>query len=154
MVEKKFMMPCASIINKLTYPEISKQSLFKTLHDVAGDEKLEDMRLPTLSAVVSIKNFEAVKRANDYIKNTTKALPRISKMSDKRKKSELLDMLNKMAPKASDYAVISLNTYLKMDKKHTIEGFYKEYNKFVAENTQERMPAPMMNRMMENRLRA
>ncbi len=154
MVEKKFMMPCASIINKLTYPEINKQSLFKTLHEVAGGEKLEDMRLPTLSAVVSIKNFEAVKRANDYIKNVTKALPRISKMSDKRKKAELLDMLNKMAPKASDYAIIALNTYLKMDKKHTIEGFYKEYNKFVAEKTQERMSAQMIQHVTENRLRA
>ena len=152
MTNTKHKMPWVEIINKLTAPEIDKQTLFETLHDVMGEKnKMKEMGLPSLAAVVSLKSFEAVKRAETYTKNVSKALPQISKIADKKRKHEMLDMLNKMAPRPYDYVVIGLNAYLKMDKKHSIEGFYREYDKFVAEHHPVKMLSPNVMHMLNER---
>ncbi len=150
MTKNNNQMPWVEIINKLKNPKIDKQTLFETLHEAIGEKaKIREIGLPTLAAVVTLKNFEAIKRAETYTKNVSKALPQVSKIADKKKRTEMLDMLNKMAPRAFDYAVIGLNTYLKMDKQHNIDGFYKEYEAYKSHTKeQEQTKINMMYKKM------
>ena len=154
MIQTKNKMPWVKIIDKLKSPTTDKQTLFQTLHEAVGEQaKLRDLGLPTIAAVVSLKSFEAIKRADTYTKHVSKVLPQISKIANKSKKREILDMLNKMAPQKFDYAVIGLNTYLKMDKTHTIDGFYKEYDKYTAEHQKTQTVSPsILTKLQENRL--
>lgn len=156
MMEVKSKMPWVEIIDKLTSPDLDKQTLFETLHDALGERvSLRELRLPTMAAVVSLKSIEAVKKAKNYSKNVSKALLKISKIPDKETRKDMLDMLNRMAPQATDYAVIGLNAYLKMDKKHNIEGFYQDYEKYTKEPHQVRAIDPnLFSKFSESRLRA
>ena len=61
----------------------------------------------------------------------------------------MLFILNKIAPMEFYYAFIGLNTYLKMDKQHNIDGFYKEYEAYKSHTKeQEQTKINMMYKKM------
>lgn len=152
MMKIKNNMPWMKIIDRLKSPEIDKTTLFKTLHEAIGkNAKLKELELPSMTAVVALKSIAAEKKAQIYTQNVKKALSRISKIANKEKRKDMLDMLNKMAPQPYDYAVIAMNTYLKMDKTHTIDSFYKEYN--IYSQRQEEKDNTKLNMVTKNIVR-
>ena len=118
-----------AFVEKLSAAGLTKEQLFEQLYQVAGkDCKLSELGLPSNPAVAFLESSKAKYRIKVYNQRAMAALPKIDKMKSLAKKKAVLDMLNIMAPKAKDYAVIAMDTYLKMNKQHTVEGFYKEFN--------------------------
>ena len=142
-------------VEKLSAANLTKDQLFEDLCQIAGkDCRLSELGLPSNPAVAFLESSKAKYRIKLYDQKAKLALPKLEKMKNVKQKKTILEMLNIMAPKEKDYAVIAMDTYLNMNKNHTIEGFYKEYNNYVKENTEEKIMPHMMNNMMENRLRA
>lgn len=122
-------------VEKLSAANLTKEELFEQLYNVAGkDCKLSELGLPSNPAVAFLESSKAKYRIKVYNQKAMVALPKIDKMKSVAKKKAVLEMLNIMAPKTKDYAVIALDTYLKQDKKHTVEGFYQEYETYKAQH--------------------
>lgn len=118
-------------VEKLSAENLTTKQLFEELYKVAGkDCKLSELELPSNPAVAFLESNKAKYRIKLYDQRARMALPKIDKMKSVAQKKAILDMLNIMSPKPRDYAVIAMDTYLKMDKEHTIEGFYNAYKRY------------------------
>lgn len=114
---------------------LTKDQLFEHLHKAIGGKcSLKELRLPTNSAVASLESCKArcqIKAFEPRIVNTYRQLNQVSKIE---RKKELLDKLNIMVCKPRDYAVMALDCYFKMDRKHTLESFCSDYNLYLEKN--------------------
>ena len=121
----------SAFVEKISAANLNKEQLFEHLYNITGkDCKLSELGLPSNPAVAFLESSKAKYRIKLYDQKALAALPKIDKMKSVEKKKAILDMLNIMAPKPKDYAVIAMDRYLKLDKTHTIDGFYKEYNAY------------------------
>ena len=132
-------------VEKLSAESLTKEQLFEQFYHIAGkDCKLSELELPSNPAVAFLESSKAKYRIKLYDQKAMMALPKIDKMKSVEKKKAVLDMLNIMSPKPKDYAVIAMDTYLKMDKKHTIDGFYKEYDSYQKKQKEKDRPKTNM----------
>lgn len=121
----------SAFVEKISAANLDKKQLFEHLYTITGkDCKLSELGLPSNPAVAFLESNKAKYRIKLYNQKAMTALPKIDKIKSVKKKKAILDMLNIMAPKAKDYAVIAMDRYLKLDSKHTIDGFYEEYNTY------------------------
>lgn len=121
----------SAFVEKISATNLNKEQLFAHLYEITGkDCKLSELGLPSNPAVAFLESSKAKYRIKIYDQKARVALPKIDKMKSIEKKKAILDMLNIMAPKPKDYAVIAMDRYLKLDKGHTIDGFFKEYNAY------------------------
>ena len=128
----------SAFLEKLSAANLTKEQLFANLYQVTGKEsKISELGLPSNPAVAFLESSKAKYRIKVYNQKALSILPKIDKMKSLAKRKAVLEMLNIMSPKPKDYAVIAMDTYLKMDKKHTIDSFYKEYDTFYKQQKEE-----------------
>lgn len=136
----------SAFVEKLSASNLTKEQLFEQFYNIAGkDCNLSELGLPSNPAVAFLESSKAKFRIKLYNQKAMSALQKLDKIKNVAQKKAILDMLNIMAPEPKDYGVIALDTYLKMDKKHTIDSFYKEYNIYQQK---QKSPPQMKNKMV------
>lgn len=151
MNEKNIKTVKKEMVDKMSAEGIEKKDLFSYLSEVLSkDCQLEKLGLPSTSAVAFLESSKAKFNINLYNERVKKILPKIDKMKSLPQKKASLEMLQMMAPKDRDFAVIALNSYLKMDKHHTVDSFYKEYGDF-RDKQQEKTPQEKISQQIQNK---
>lgn len=131
MEDKKIKTVGSAFVEKMSAANLTQEQLFEHLFHITGkDCKLENLGLPSNAAVAFLESSKAKYRIKLYNQKAIAILPKLDKIKSVAQKKSILEMLNIMAPKEKDYAVIAMDTYLKMDKKNTIEGFLSEYGRY------------------------
>ncbi len=121
----------SAFVEKISAANLSKEQLFAHLYEITGkDCKLSELGLPSNPAIAFLESSKAKYRIKMYNQKAMATLPKIDKMKSIAKKKAVLEMLNIMAPKPKDYAVIAMDRYLKLNKEHTVDGFFNEYNAY------------------------
>lgn len=132
MMDKNIKTVGLSFVESLGKKDLAKDELFAQLYKVLGhDCDLGGMRLPSSPAIAYLESNKAKYRIKAYeekIASTFSKLNQTEKIGDKK---ALLDVLKILTAKPCDYAVMALDSYLRMDKANTIDGFYKEYSHFA-----------------------
>lgn len=108
-----------------------KENIFSHLYQVVGRNcEISHLGLPSDAAIAYLESSKAKCQIKAYEPRIADTFTRLTKVSKIEHKRDLLDQLNIMTPKPRDYAVIALDSYLKLDKKNHVEGFYMEYNDY------------------------
>lgn len=137
MMDKDIKTVGLSFVEKVSDKALTKETLFEQLHKAIGQKcDITALGLPSASSVAYLESNKAKYQIKAYEPRIADTFNRLNKAEKICHKKALLDVLKILTPKPRDYAVIALDSYLKMDKQHTIQGFINEYSKYAAHQKQ------------------
>lgn len=131
MMEKGIKTKGLLFVETLGREGLDKGNLFEHLYQAVGkNTDIKKLGLPSNSAVAYLESNRAKLQIKAFEPRIADTFNEITRTKDTARKRELLGRLEVMTCQSRDYAVIAMDRYLKLDKKHTIDGFYKEYENF------------------------
>ncbi len=132
MMDKNIKTVGLSFVESLDNKDLAKDELFAQLYKIIGrDNDLNDMRLPSSPSIAYLESNKAKYQIKAYEKKIASTFSKLNQTEKIGDKKALLDVLKILTAKPRDYAVMALDSYLRMDKANTIDGFYKEYSDFA-----------------------
>lgn len=134
MMEKGIKTKGLLFVETLGREGLDKGKLFELLYNAVGkDADIKKMGLPSNSAVAYLESNRAKLQIKAFEPRIADTFNEITKTTEIARKRELLGRLEVMTCQPRDYAVIAMDRYMKLDKAHTVDGFYKEYESFRSD---------------------
>lgn len=129
MMNRKIKTTGLTFVENLSGDNLDKQDIFENLYRVLGEKtELSALKLPSSPAVAKLYSIQAEVRIRNNEQRIANIYQKLSKAGGD--KSDIAEELKIFSAQPSDFAVIALNKYLLLDKKHTVEGFYLEYDAY------------------------
>ena len=152
MMDKNIKTKGLSFVEKLEDKDMSKEELFRQLHETVGkDCDIAALRLPSASAVAFLESSKAKRQIKSFEPRIADALKKLQKAEKSSQKRNILDALKFMTAGPRDYAVIALDKYYKMDKSHTLDSFCSEYKNYAqSQKDNSKMIDPVVMSKMQN----
>lgn len=118
-------------MENLSGDNLEKQDIFENLYRVLGEKTdLSALSLPSSPAVAKLYSIQAEVRIRNNEQKIANIYQKLAKVGSSCEKSDFAEELKIFSAQPSDFAVIALNKYLMLDKKHTVESFYLDYNAY------------------------
>lgn len=117
----------------LKHETLDKGKLFSGLAGVIGrDTDLKNLHLPSSPNIVRLQSNLIKGKYKMNQPRISKCMHKILTAGSKEQKQELAVRLKYLTPQKNEYAVMAMDNYLNLDKSHTIDGFYQDYEDFRA----------------------
>lgn len=118
-------------IQDLNKENLDKEKLFSGLYSVIGkDADLKKMHLPNSENTAPLRSNLIKAKLKMHQPKISCYLNKIKATEKKSQKKDLMAKVKFLLPEKNEYATLALDKYLKLDKKHTVDGFYKDYDEF------------------------